>query len=284
MHCSAADAEFAEEAKRNALKEKEALEVRRARVLTFLRGPLCAPLDSTPFRSLHSAPLPPPHLRLHLRLPQARRAARVLPAEGESAALVDFLLETEVEDMEYEVTRCRPLLTPAFLAWLDATLTDEKAKVSGKRREDRINELTSLQVVLTDELAKVDKHHAALGVAAERFKGLLSAADKRTALLELVAANHVDRALLEVGVAWVRGGPPLSGSAAAGRSLARPGAVTPRRYPACLRRLSSPSLRLQIGPSQIMQLNIDQARKAGREDIAGFMEKLRAKAGEYATL
>ena len=137
---------------------------------------------------------------------QARRASRAIPAEGDHTALVDFLLETEVEDMEYEVARCRPLLTPAFMAWLDSALSDEKAKVSGKRREDRIDELTSLQVVLVDELAKLAKHHAALGVAAERFKGLLAAADKRAALLDLVSHNHVDRALLEV-----RGLLPLGG-------------------------------------------------------------------------
>ena len=122
------------------------------------------------------------------------------------------------------------MLTPAYFSYLSDELRAERAKVTGKRRDDRVDEMMALEVVLQDEAKKLDEHHAKLGAATERFKALLGAKDKKAALLELVSLNHVDRALLE-----------------------------------------------------IMQLNIDQARGAGREDVAKFIEKLKAAAGEYAT-
>ena len=47
-----------------------------------------------------------------------RRQSRV-PPEGDSFQLIDYLLQTHPEDMEWEVARCRPSLGDSFFAALE---------------------------------------------------------------------------------------------------------------------------------------------------------------------
>lgn len=47
--------------------------------------------------------------------------ARVLPTSHEET--VAYLLETEASEMEYEVARCKPLLTPEFMQHLERCIS-----------------------------------------------------------------------------------------------------------------------------------------------------------------
>lgn len=47
--------------------------------------------------------------------------ARVLPTSHEET--VAYLLETDANEMEYEVARCKPLLTPEFMQHLERCIS-----------------------------------------------------------------------------------------------------------------------------------------------------------------
>lgn len=71
----------------------------------------------------------------------AKRAARNPPAEAR--ALVEYFLETETEELDYEVARTRPTLTEAFFKELDAEVGEFE---NGGEREKRFAWLTRVCV------------------------------------------------------------------------------------------------------------------------------------------
>jgi hypothetical protein len=105
-------------------------------------------------------------------------------------------LNTESVDVEYEVSRCRPLLDDAFFATLDAVLGQERFAPDGERDEDRIAELESLRGFLEAAAKALDAMTVKAQVVASRLRDLLSSKDKKEHILGMVERNEVDAPLM----------------------------------------------------------------------------------------
>ena len=124
----------------------------------------------------------------------AARAARVVPTEPKP--LVEFLLSTTGEEMDYELVRTRPHLTPAFFDYLRSAIRDEK--FSPRSSADRVAELEGLLVVAEQGAAKADAAVAQLTAPTERLRKLLQAPDKKACILEMAAENELDEPFMEL--------------------------------------------------------------------------------------
>jgi hypothetical protein len=132
-----------------------------------------------------------------------RRASRTPPAAGEHAELVEFFLDTQADDMEFEVARCRPLCTADFFRDLDAMLGEARFgnagnAIDGEPDEDRVAELETLRQYLEEAVEAIDRAVKATSTAADRMKTLLEAKDKKQAILALAEANLIDQALVDL--------------------------------------------------------------------------------------
>lgn len=123
-----------------------------------------------------------------------RREARAPPTPHDE--LVEFLLNTEAEDMEYTVARCRPLLDAEFFRQLDTLLGRER--FAAKPDQERIAELDTLRQYLEEGVAAVDKAVIKMSSAADRLKKLLSSPDKKQTILDMAAANEIDQGLMDL--------------------------------------------------------------------------------------
>jgi hypothetical protein len=135
---------------------------------------------------------------------EARRAARTVPTVP--ALLVDFFLETEADEMEFEVARCRGQLDDKFFKELDLFISQEKF-APGPEGEDRLAELEGLKLFLVSAVARLDAKTQKITAPAERLKKLLTAPDKKAAILEMAAANEIDKdllALMDVNIETAR--------------------------------------------------------------------------------
>ena len=65
---------------------------------------------------------------------QEERAARVQPDSDDPEALVKYFFDTEINEMEYEIVRCRPLLVESFFQHLQKTV-DESEGLEKEKRE-----------------------------------------------------------------------------------------------------------------------------------------------------
>ena len=119
-----------------------------------------------------------------------------MPATGEYEKLADFFLETEATDMEFEVSRCRPLLTPELFAYLTRTIGVER--LAAAPDEDRLAELEALRDYLGAAVAAVDAATTAIAAPADRLKKLLEAPDKKAALQSMAAAGEIDQPLFDL--------------------------------------------------------------------------------------
>jgi len=113
---------------------------------------------------------------------QALRDARVQPDDPE--ALVQYFFETEINEMEYEIVRCRPLLTDAFFANLKETI--EKSDGLDKEKREALYTVTSGFVGFVDQTTK------AMLQPRERMMKLLTAKDKKAMILEMVETGELD--------------------------------------------------------------------------------------------
>lgn len=110
--------------------------------------------------------------------------------------LIEYLLDTESEEMTFEVARCRPLLTEEFTDYLRSQIGEQRfAKVSN---QDRLAELESLQEFLGPAIAALDEVTTKAAAPAERMRRLLQAPDKREMLLEMAGNNEIDQPLLDL--------------------------------------------------------------------------------------
>jgi hypothetical protein len=125
---------------------------------------------------------------------QAKRDARLPPDDPYD--LIEYFLDTDAEDMEYEVARCRPLLTADFFA----TLTKQAGieRVSPQPDEDRLAELDGLREFLEAAVKAVDNATTALAAAPARLKKLLESKDKKATLLEMAGDGEIDAALMDL--------------------------------------------------------------------------------------
>ncbi|PNH11257.1 hypothetical protein TSOC_001880 [Tetrabaena socialis] len=91
-----------------------------------------------------------------------RRELRTPPAEH--VELIEFMLNTEAEDMEFEVARCRPKFTPAFFKALDSIIGSERFNAKPDQEMAAANEIDIALVQLLQqniEAAKAAEQTAA---------------------------------------------------------------------------------------------------------------------------
>ena len=125
---------------------------------------------------------------------QKRRDGRVVPTDNYD--LVEYFLNMDTEDMEYEVARCRPQLNKDFYAVLDKLIGVQR--LSTQPDEDRLAELDTLREYLTKAAEAVDNATAAVTAAPERLKKLLMSKDKKATLLDMAGAGEIDQALMDL--------------------------------------------------------------------------------------
>eukprot|EP00217_Crustomastix_stigmatica_P007547 CAMPEP_0183795142 /NCGR_PEP_ID=MMETSP0803_2-20130417/4252_1 /TAXON_ID=195967 /ORGANISM="Crustomastix stigmata, Strain CCMP3273" /LENGTH=314 /DNA_ID=CAMNT_0026039553 /DNA_START=47 /DNA_END=991 /DNA_ORIENTATION=- len=125
----------------------------------------------------------------------ARRAERN-PPQDDPKGMVEFMLTTQVEDIPFEITRCRPLLDDMFFAEMKAQIQD--LKFGNRPDETRLGELELMLQVCEGGVKDVDKNAEVLSAPADRLRKLLTAQDKKATLLEMVGNNEIDTAFLEL--------------------------------------------------------------------------------------
>eukprot|EP00884_Botryococcus_braunii_P010368 jgi/Botrbrau1/19332/Bobra.0073s0062.1 len=125
---------------------------------------------------------------------EAERAARVVPTTA--AELVEYFLDTEGAEMQYESARCRPLLNAEFFSYLSSQIAQERIAIAP--REDRLAELELLQEYLLNAVQEVDACTKSALAPVERMRKLLTAKDKRETLLQMAGDNEIDQPLLDL--------------------------------------------------------------------------------------
>lgn len=126
---------------------------------------------------------------------RALRQARVVPdTPGE---LIEYFLDTEAQEMEFEIAKLRPRLNEEFFTHLKFELGQLRFAVSKtENTEERLFELEALQKALTEGTEAYDKLQADLLKAKESLNKILTSKDVKATLLEMVERNELNRPLL----------------------------------------------------------------------------------------
>ncbi|KAF8380462.1 hypothetical protein HHK36_027948 [Tetracentron sinense] len=126
---------------------------------------------------------------------RAVRQARVVP--DTSAELIEFFLDTEAQEIEFEIARLRHRLNQEFFSHLKFELGQLRFAVSKtEKMEDRLFELEALQKALQEGTEAYDKMQTDLVKAKESLTKILTSKDVKATLLEMVEQNKINRSLL----------------------------------------------------------------------------------------
>ncbi|KAI3410207.1 uncharacterized protein J3R85_018898 [Psidium guajava] len=135
------------------------------------------------------------HVREEKERRRAVRESRDLP--DTPAELIEYFLDTEAQEMEFEMARMRPRLNEAFFAHLQFELGQLRFSVSKTQdMEDRLIELEALQKALLEGTEAYEKMQADLVKAKNSLTKLLTSKDVKATLLEMVEQNELNRSLL----------------------------------------------------------------------------------------
>lgn len=126
---------------------------------------------------------------------RAVRESRVVP--DKPAELVEYFLDTEAREIEFEIARLRPRLDNEFFSHLQVELGKLRFAVSKTQdMEDRLIELEALQKALQEGTEAYDKMQNDLIVARNSLTKILTSEDIKTTLLDMVEKNEINRSLL----------------------------------------------------------------------------------------
>ncbi|XP_034709804.1 uncharacterized protein LOC117932632 [Vitis riparia] len=126
---------------------------------------------------------------------QALRQSRVIPDTPEE--LIEYFLDTEAQEFEFEIARMRHRLDKDFFSQLQSELGQLRFSVSKtEEMEDRLIELEALQKALLEGTEAYDKMQADLITAKESLTKILTSKDVKATLLEMVEKNELNRSLL----------------------------------------------------------------------------------------
>ena len=131
---------------------------------------------------------------------EAAREARIQPTTH--AELVAYFFDTEMQEMEYEIVKQRPLLTDDFFAFLIE-------RKDAEEDEEERGKLEALYQVTSEFVGFVDQTTRAMLSPLERLKKLLEEPDKRAMTLEMVDKDELDlnlMALLKTNINTARQG------------------------------------------------------------------------------
>ncbi|KAL5728156.1 hypothetical protein ACHQM5_001271 [Ranunculus cassubicifolius] len=123
------------------------------------------------------------------------RESRVVP--DSVAGLIEYFLDTEAREIEYEIARLRPRLNAEFFAHLKSELGQIRFAVSRTQdMEDRLIELEAMQKVLIEGTEAYDKLQSNVVKAKESLAKILRSSDVKATILEMVGANELNMSLL----------------------------------------------------------------------------------------
>ncbi|KAJ6341962.1 hypothetical protein OIU78_009995 [Salix suchowensis] len=125
----------------------------------------------------------------------ALRQSRVIPDTPEK--LIEYFLDTEAQEIEFEIARLKPRLNQEFFSQLQFELGQLRFAVSKtEEMEDRLIELEALQKALQEGTEAYDKLQGDLVQAKKSLTKILTSKDVKTTLLEMVELNELNRSLL----------------------------------------------------------------------------------------
>ncbi|KAM1467067.1 hypothetical protein ACFX2I_032212 [Malus domestica] len=123
------------------------------------------------------------------------RESRVAPDTAEE--LIEYFLNTEAREIEFEISRLRPRLDKEFFSHLQYELGQLRFAVSKTQDiEDRLIELEALQKALQEGTEAYDKMQTDLIKAKLSLTKVLSSKDVKSTLLEMVEHNELNRSFL----------------------------------------------------------------------------------------
>ncbi|XP_030469377.2 uncharacterized protein LOC115687834 [Syzygium oleosum] len=131
---------------------------------------------------------------------ERRRAVRdSRDAPDAPAELIEYFLDTEAQEIEFEIARMRPRLNEEFFAHLKFELGQLRFSVSKTEdMEDRLIELEALQKALLEGTEAYDKMQVDLVKAKNSLTKILTSKDVKATLLEMVEQSELNRSLLTV--------------------------------------------------------------------------------------
>jgi len=121
---------------------------------------------------------------------QRWESAPLTDAEG----MLQYLLDTELNEMEFELVRCKPhLIEMKFDDFMEQKIADLEA--SGESAV-RLGELTDLKTAMIDFISFMEGNVKAMAEPAERLKKLLSSKNLRQTINQMAGDNELDAPLL----------------------------------------------------------------------------------------
>ncbi|RYR59907.1 hypothetical protein Ahy_A05g025846 isoform B [Arachis hypogaea] len=109
---------------------------------------------------------------------QELRQSRIPPDNPQE--LIEYLLDTEAQDIEFEIARMRPRLNEEFFSQLKSELGQLRFAAT----EDRLIELEALEKAIQE------------GIARESLTKILTSKDVKATLLQMVESSEINRSLL----------------------------------------------------------------------------------------
>ncbi|KAA0039677.1 uncharacterized protein E6C27_scaffold558G00080 [Cucumis melo var. makuwa] len=135
------------------------------------------------------------HVREEKERRKALRESRVTP--DNVTGLIEYFLDTEAQDIEFEIARLRPRLNEEFFSHVKLELGELRFAVNKtEAMEDRVIELEALQKALEEGIEAYDKMQRELVKAREGLTKILTSKDVKATLLDMVERNELNRSLL----------------------------------------------------------------------------------------
>ncbi|XP_050228475.1 uncharacterized protein LOC126677748 [Mercurialis annua] len=126
---------------------------------------------------------------------QKLRLSREIP--DTPAELIEYFLDTEAQEIEFEIARMRPRLNQEFFAQLKFELGQIRFAVPKTEvMEDRLIELEALEKALQEAVEAYDKMQTDIVKARESLTKLLTSKDLKATLLDMVEKNELSRSFL----------------------------------------------------------------------------------------
>ncbi|XP_061357854.1 uncharacterized protein LOC133302124 [Gastrolobium bilobum] len=126
---------------------------------------------------------------------EALRQSRDVPDTPQE--LIEYFLDTEAQDIEFEIARMRPQLNEEFYSHLKFELGELRFAVAKTQHmEDRLIELEALEKAIQEGTEAYDKMQAQLITAKASLNKILTSKDVKATLLEMVERNEINRTLL----------------------------------------------------------------------------------------
>ncbi|BAU00474.1 hypothetical protein VIGAN_10207400 [Vigna angularis var. angularis] len=126
---------------------------------------------------------------------QTLRQSRILPDTPEE--LIEYFLDTEAQEIEFEIARMRTRLDEGFFAQLKFELGQLRFAVNKtEHMEERQIELEALEKAIQEGIEAYDKMQGELIKARASLTKILTSKDVKATLLDMVEKNEINRSLL----------------------------------------------------------------------------------------